>query len=275
VRLFQSKEEREKGREQRHIAEAAAVAVHANYEQLPERVRALPPADVEATAAALHASSASTALHDSERTKLVEAAIRRYADLALDDDVLSRDEESRFTALTSGLGISETELTQGSLADVFVRIAVGRLNDGRLSSFESTVIVAKRGEQVYAETEASLLKEVAVREWQSGSQGVSIRLTKGVRYYVGGTRGRMVTVGSQMQTDDAGSLVVTSTRAVFVGARKTLEFPLTKIVSVEVFSDGIRLHASNRVNAPLFKLRPHYGDVVAATLHAAIRNLDA
>ena len=214
--------------------------------------------------------------HESDRRQqLVEAAIRHYADLALEDDVLSRDEESRFTALATGLGVSQTELTQGSLADVFVRIAVGRLNDGRLSSFEPSVIVAKRGELVHAETEASLLKEVAVREFQAGTQGVSIRITKGVRYYVGGTRGRSVVVGSQMQTEDAGSLVVTSTRTVFVGKRKTLELPLPKIVSIEVFSDGIRLHASNRVNAPLFRLRPHYGDVIGATLHAAIRNLDA
>src|SRR5579862_6989932 len=101
VRLFQSREEREKAREQRHIAEAATSAVRMNYIDLPEHVRALPPADVEAMASALHASSASVALREAERKEVVEHAIRRLADLVLDDNVLSRDEESRFTALVT------------------------------------------------------------------------------------------------------------------------------------------------------------------------------
>jgi hypothetical protein len=58
----------------------------------------------------------------------------------------------------------------------------------------------KRGEVDHYETRAELLKEVALREYRGGYSGFSIPLGKtGIRYRTGGTRGRMVTVGTQIQ----------------------------------------------------------------------------
>ena len=37
--------------------------------------------------------------------------------------------------------------------------------------------------------------------------------------------------------------------------------------------DGIRFHASNRQKAPLFKMEEGMGDVIAATINAAIKRL--
>ena len=59
--------------------------------------------------------------------------------------------------------------------------------------------MAKKGEVVHFETAAGLTKEVTLREFRGGSQGVSFRIAKGVRYRVGSMRGHMVTVGTQIQ----------------------------------------------------------------------------
>jgi hypothetical protein len=93
-----------------------------------------------------------------------------------------------------------------------------------------------------------------------------------VRYRVGQSRGHLVEVGVQTVVQDTGILSVTSQRVVFLGSKKTSEVLYSKLVGLEVFSDGIRLHASNRQNALLFKA-PNVGDAIAATINAAMQAL--
>jgi hypothetical protein len=67
----------------------------------------------------------------------------------------------------------------------------------------------------------------------------------------------------QVAADD----VVTDRRAVFMGSRKTLEFAFTKLVGLDVMSDAVRLHATDRQDASLLRLQS--GRVTAAYLNAA------
>ena len=75
-----------------------------------------------------------------------------------------------------------------------------------------------------------------------------------------------------MQIADTGPLAVTSARVVFLGGRKTMEMPYSKLVGFEVFTDEICFNVSNRQNAPLFRLGS--GEVVAATANAAMQRLN-
>ena len=111
---------------------------------------------------------------------------------------------------------------------------------------------------------------MAVREFRGGSQGVSFRVAKGVRYRVGAMRGHMVTVGTQMQVADTGVLSVTSQRAAFLGNRKTLDMPYSKLIGMELFSDGVRFSLSSRQTAPLIRVSCN-PDVLGALLNAAIQ----
>jgi hypothetical protein len=49
-----------------------------------------------------------------------------------------------------------------------------------------------------------------------------------------------------VQADDQGTLSVSSSRAVFIGAKKTMEMPYAKLVNLGVFADGVQFHLSNR-----------------------------
>jgi hypothetical protein len=147
---------------------------------------------------------------------------------------------------------------------------MAQLNDGRLPELEpgQSHLMAKRGETIHLETGATLMKEVVDREFRGGSQGVSIPLGHGVRYRRGAFRGKSVVVGSHLAVADTGPIVITSTRVVFMGERKTIETPYTKLAGIDAFSDGVRIHASNRQATPLFKVGID-GEVIAATIHAA------
>ena len=117
------------------------------------------------------------------------------------------------------------------------------------------------------------MKEVALREYRAGFSGLSIPLGKGFRYRIGAMRGRQVQVGTEMQVADQGVLSVSSKRVVFLGSRKTMEMPLSKLVNITLFTDGVQLHMSNRVNAPLF-LVGNMAQVVGAAVAKAVERVD-
>jgi hypothetical protein len=94
---------------------------------------------------------------------------------------------------------------------------------------------------------------------------------KGVFYHVGGTRGRIVTTGTELQIADKGTLSITSTRAVFLGTKATVEFLGSKLLALDVYDDGIRFHVANRQTAPTFRVEN--GHVVAAEINAAFQHL--
>jgi hypothetical protein len=110
------------------------------------------------------------------------------------------------------------------------------------------------------------MKEVVDRELRGGSSGVSIRIAKGVRYRVGQVRARSVVVGTHMEPQDYGHLVVTDRRAVFMGIKKTLEFRRDRLVGLAQYTDGLRLNVSNRQTASLFQFAQGSSPTIAAAL---------
>ena len=143
--------------------------------------------------------------------------------------------------LSEMLGVQQCHF-EARCTDLIPWLFVARANDGRLPVLPSARIVLRKGEVAHLETNAQLLKEQVIREWRGRSSGVSFRVAKGVRYHVGASRGRSVIVGTQLATDDVGTLTVTSLRAVFVRVRKNIEMPFTKLLNLNVFTDGVQFH---------------------------------
>jgi hypothetical protein len=191
---------------------------------------------------------------------------KAFADRVLEDDVLTADEESDFIAVGDALGIDQAMIGD----DLRDRLLVARVNDGRLPALTAPNLMTKRGEVVHAEIDAALMKEVKIREYRGGYGGFSFRITKGVSYRTGRTRGQSVVIGTEIQIADTGVLSISSDRAVFIGARSSIEMPYKKLLDINVYSDGIQFHLSNRKSAPLFKIGR--ADVVAAIVNTAAQN---
>ncbi len=202
--------------------------------------------------------------------KDAHATLLAYSERLLADDVLSRDEEARWEEVCDALGVGSAELAAPEFRALVGRVSIAEINDGRLPELEpgTSHLITKRGETVHLETGAALLKEVMDREFRGGSQGVSIPIGLGVRYRTNAFRGRSVVVGSHLALADEGPIIVSSKRIVFMGARKTMDTAYSKLAGIDAFTDGIRIHASNRQTAPLFKVGIG-GEVVAATIQAA------
>jgi hypothetical protein len=260
--------------EERQAAEQVKTAFHSLLPQLSTS----DPAEARAAMSALRQQTDSAAINAKERNELKarwarvrNEAFRRAAEDALEDDLLTIQEELAFDELAAAMEIDKPTFHSG-FRELNFRVAVARANDGRLYEIENPRLITKADEVVHFEMYASLMKEVAIREYQGGYGGVSFRIANGVRYSTGRTRGRSVVIGTEWQVADSGVLSVSSTRAVFLGSTKSIEFQYAKLMGMDVYSDGIRLSVSNRQTTPLFQLES--GDAVAATINAAMQRLE-
>jgi hypothetical protein len=171
----------------------------------------------------------------------------------VDDDILSVEEEEHLHKLGEILGTPVQAIEQKD-HQLFEELVIAGINDGRFPRLPNPGIMLKRGEEAHASFSASLMKEQAIREFRAGATSVSIPLGHGIRYRVGGVRGRSVVVGAAMVVQDSGVLYVTNQRVLFAGRAKTLEFRNDRLVGMEQFTDGLRLNVSNRQTASLFTM---------------------
>lgn len=116
---------------------------------------------------------------------------------------------------------------------------------GPLPTVAPVGVAVQRGESFHIQVPAVYFEEKAVREYSGGSSGISVPIAYGVRYRVGNMRGRSWT-RQVLKEDDSGSLLIGTSRVVFVGARRTLSIPLRSVTTVEAFADGFRVGVANR-----------------------------
>jgi hypothetical protein len=247
-------------------------AARSAYSEFARAAATSDPQQTRALAATLEQHQGLAVLSEKERRERSSEAFRSYAENVLADDHLTEAEEGAFREVAAALGIGQNDLAT-TFGDLLNRLVIARVNDGRLGVIDEPHLIAKKGEVVHLETPASLMKQVAQREWRGGTSGVSFHIAKGVTYRTGAIRGRSVVAGTELQVADSGVLSVTSQRIAYLG-NKTIEMTYAKLMSLDVFSDGVRVHVSNRQNAPLFRVDHGIGEVIAATVNAAMQRLD-
>jgi hypothetical protein len=212
-------------------------------------------------------------LSPDELARMRTQAFATYLQRAVGDDILTPEEEAHVQSLTRVLGI-DLGAFLGQDPQLARHAMIAEANGGILPQVASSRLVQKKNEVVHLEVQATLLKDVAIRQNQGGYSGFSFPIGKtGIRYRVGGYRGHNVEVGTKRVPADSGYLVITSQRAVFLGDQKTLELPYSKLVNLKMFTDGVQFHESNRQTAPVFLVAAP--DVVAAFVHAAAQGLNA
>jgi hypothetical protein len=201
-----------------------------------------------------------------------QRTLRKHVARVLADQILTEQEEQELNTVIRALDVQQQDL-KDYLGDDAPLLMVARINSGRMAPISNPSLLLKRGESAYWSLAAALMKEVLQKEYQGRSSGVSFRIAKGVRYHVGQSRGNLVVTGSSLVAADTGFLWITSQRAVYMGAKQTLELPYAKLLNVETYTDGIRLHVANRKTPPLFMLEKGMGWVATAAINAAAQHM--
>ena len=91
----------------------------------------------------------------------------------------------------------------------------------------------------------------AIRTSTGAYGGPSVRVAKGVTVHAGAFRSTSSS-HEELKDVDGGDLVITNQRIFFVGAKRTVNIPFKKIVSLEPYSNAIVLHKDGREKAQYF-----------------------
>lgn len=107
-------------------------------------------------------------------------------------------------------------------------------------------VILKRGEEpVVVLPNISLKEPHSVRTSYGGYGGPTIRVMKGVSFRLGGASHRS-TSHDEIKTIDRGTLTITNKRLIFTGSMKTLNYNLSKILSITEFKDAIGIQKENK-----------------------------
>lgn len=147
--------------------------------------------------------------------------------------------------------------------------AEGKLPVVHLTITDSNQVLLKRDEIVHF-AQAAKLKEMKVVQvgYEGGSQGISFRIAKGVRYHVGGSRGHLVKDERYIVTS-AGALIITNQRVLLApsAGNKPVSIDLKKILSYNCYEDGLIIYKGGREKGFLFVLhKPIYYEVAGMCL---------
>lgn len=188
--------------------------------------------------------AAQAAVDESELHNLALKGWKAALDKALDDRLLSEDEEKRLMALKERFALSQQEIESGgAFARVVKAAAIRDVLDGKIPqrfTLDSPLpINLQKGEQVvWAFPQVEYLEDRTKREYVGGSRGVSVRVARGLYCRVGAFKGHTVSRTERVSLG-RGFLAVTNKHLYFAGEGKSFRVPYAKIVSFEPFSDGI------------------------------------
>ncbi len=150
-----------------------------------------------------------------------------------------------------------------------------RLKDGDisvLSEITNAPILLNRDEKCYLMlTGIELYEDRAVRDTVGGYDGFSFRVARGVSYRIGGFSSRGES-HMEKRLIDKGIFYVTNKRYIFDGSAKNIEGELKKVISVEAYSDGIKISRANKRDEVFVGMMD--GEYIGAVISCMVKNMD-
>lgn len=186
------------------------------------------------------------------------------------DERITDEEKKELETLMGYFSLSQKdfEFNQGNF-NKFYSLAL--IDKGILPTPEHTGlnVIFKKGEILHWLCGATLKKQKRITE-RIGYSGLtaSIKIMKGLRYRVGSIKLAPQT-REIMIDEDNGNFWMTNQRVGFLGSRKNFSFPYSKILSFELYKDGISVHKEGKEKPYIVGL----GDVeLPAAILSAILN---
>jgi len=186
---------------------------------------------------------------------LVVSGWEKAVDAAFDDGILTEDEESALSELKQHFSLSQQELDRNGAFTKIVKGAVLRdILDGKLPErvqIEGNLPfnLQKTEKVVWVFQDVDYFEEKTRTRYVGGSQGVSIRIAKGLYYRPGAFKGERVQTSETIHAD-TGLLGVTNKHIYFAGPSKRFRINYNKIVAFEPFSDGIGVQRDAQTAKP-------------------------
>ncbi|MCX6830009.1 MAG: hypothetical protein NT002_12130 [candidate division Zixibacteria bacterium] len=118
-------------------------------------------------------------------------------------------------------------------------------------------ILLKKNEQCHYEIRCELAEEKRRTRYEGGTRGISLRVAKGLYYRVGGFKGERI-VDTSNEVSDQGTLYLTNKRIIFVGTKKSVTYPIDKIVNFTKFTNAIQFQKENEAKPKYFLIKDEF-----------------
>jgi hypothetical protein len=191
-------------------------------------------------------------VQDDEFRQLAATGLSNAIEKALDDHVITTAENDRINALAGAFGLTRDDLPHDVHHRLVKAAILSDLDEGRVPNRLALESIStpnlERGESiVWAFNPSTLFVTRTRTQHVGGSHGVSVRLMRGVYYRVGAQKGERVRT-NYLSQESVGTLFITNRNVTFVGPGKGVKLPFRKIVSVQLYNDGIEVQRDG-VNA--------------------------
>lgn len=166
-------------------------------------------------------------------------------DSFLDDGVLSLEEENKIEKFRTHYDFDQDILDKnGSLqkmvkASILREILEGKIPAYPLENEDNLPFMLQKGEIViWIFHNVDYYEQRTRTEFQGRSQGISIKIAKGLYYRTGAFKGHPVMI-EEMKYLDKGLVALTNEHIYFASPMKSFKVPYDKIVTVNPYEDGV------------------------------------
>lgn len=183
-------------------------------------------------------------INESSMHSLVLQGYKRALDQALEDHLLSREEEHALDAIEYSFDLSDDELEEIGAAKrlLYARI-IRRINEGRGFEYPDDIItrlpfnLQKSEKVVWLFASAEYYEEQTRSRYQIGSQEVSLELAS--IYLKTSELSIKVIQDEETVHVDTGIMAVTTKHIYFVGPSKSIRINYNDIITIKHYSNGI------------------------------------
>lgn len=184
-------------------------------------------------------------LSPEERHQAAIDAITLGVNEALEDGIVTANEEKNILMLTRLLSLSERQLQASEAWDRLVKSRVlADILEGKVPSrftFSGLKALLQKGESVIWAFNNVLFHEARTRRhYVGGSTGVSVRVASGVYLRTSAFKGHPVDK-TELVHVDTGDFIITNKHIFMEGAFGTVKMPIRKLASMTPYSDGVGL----------------------------------
>lgn len=211
---------------------------------------------------------------ESFKSKIISTLLKVAFNEKLNDKKLSPTEETELLKLLNDLQIDKNRISefipQNSLRQLAYAKLLWSLDNGIFFSIPNPQITLRKNEECYLSNQAQLLESKIVNKGYSyASSGISIPITKGVRFRT--SSGRSKPIKEEVKVKYSGTLFLTNLRIVFsTSGNKSFQIPFSKLLSFNVYSDGLEFILEKKNY--LLRLPSSEIELFATGLTSSIRN---
>ena len=211
---------------------------------LDARLAALADADADTHLSELSEALRRSQLYKDEQMNLLVRAWETAVEGVLEDGLLTLDEENALARYVDHFGLTQQQLNRNGVQTALVQAAVIRDVASGIVPQRQNITgripfnLMKSETLVWVMDGVDYLEVVTRRERRGSSQGVSVRVARGLYYRPGTFRSRSVEWEETVH-QDTGLLGFTTKHLYFSGPKKKFRVRYDKVVDFEPFSDGL------------------------------------